>query len=429
MPCAPLARPATCMPRTPCCSARLAALPRCLCVAHALPANCPRCLRCHPGLCAILLPCPCCLVLPPALLLPPVLLLLRCCCAAVAAAAAACATAGPAEPPCRAAFAAPLAAATAAMANPAVLTFDAEGHPIQFESWLEGLHQYLKSVTQTNVSLFEHSSGSLLAPEAPAEPAADAGEEVQMQFRAAHVAYKRWMARDAAATLAPLTFSALSEFASVADVGGGSGAGKSGGGGQQQLESSCVAARAPTSKGAVPAEALLSVPVALDDPTPGLVYAHPFESSGSTEGGDPGAADSATSCRSPRLEAPPGFPPRTSSPPLQPVAMDFGGPCVFGEGDAEGAGFGGTGYGGVDSGGARCPLVGGVGGTGARGVPGTGGPSVCARGAGSVGASQTLPWRPIFLEQPSSSLLESALHHLLRLPTALTSLVFSSCRS
>ncbi|CAI7751829.1 unnamed protein product [Closterium sp. NIES-54] len=227
----------------------------------------------------------------------------------------------------------------------------------------------------------------------------------------------------------PLTFSALSEFASVADVGGGSGAGKSGGGGQQQLESSCVAARAPTSKGAVPAEALLSVPVALDDPTPGLVYAHPFESSGSTEGGDPGAADSATSCRSPRLEAPPGFPPRTSSPPLQPVAMDFGGPCVFGEGDAEGAGFGGTGYGGVDSGGARCPLVGGVGGTGARGVPGTGGPSVCARGAGSVGASQTLPWRPIFLEQPSSSLLESALHHLLRLPTALTSLVFSSCRS
>ncbi|CAI7891873.1 unnamed protein product, partial [Closterium sp. NIES-54] len=50
------------------------------------------------------------------------------------------------------------------------------------------------------------------------------------------------------------------------------------------------------------------------------------------------------------------------------------------------------------SGGARSPLVGGVGGTGAGGAG--------ARGAGSRGALQSLPRRPIFLEQPTSSLPE-----------------------
>ncbi|CAI7913693.1 unnamed protein product [Closterium sp. NIES-54] len=66
----------------------------------------------------------------------------------------------------------------------------------------------------------------------------------------------------------------------------------------------------------------------------------PSASSRSTEGGDPTAADTATSRRSPRLETPPGFPPRTSSPPLQPVAADLGGLGVVGGGDAGGAGSG-----------------------------------------------------------------------------------------
>ncbi|CAI7900223.1 unnamed protein product [Closterium sp. NIES-54] len=165
------------------------------------------------------------------------------------------------------------------------------------------------------------------------------------------------------------------------------GAGGSGGGGHQELEPSCVAACAPTS----------------------TVYAHPFTvlsclvvpsaSSGSTEGGDPTAADTATSRRSPRLETPPCFPPRTPSPPLQPVAADFRGPGVVGGGDAGGAGSEGA-----ASGGARSPLVGGVGGAGAG-------------GAGSGGALQSLPRRPIFLEQPSSSLPELT-------PTCTTPLLF-----
>ncbi|CAI7886775.1 unnamed protein product [Closterium sp. NIES-53] len=44
-------------------------------------------------------------------------------------------------------------------------------------------------------------------------------------------------------------------------------------------------------------------------------------------GGDPTAANTATSRRLPRLETPPGFLPWTSSPPLQPVAADFVSKC------------------------------------------------------------------------------------------------------
>ncbi|CAI7867025.1 unnamed protein product [Closterium sp. NIES-54] len=174
----------------------------------------------------------------------------------------------------------------------------------------------------------------------------------------------------------PLTFPALSDLIIVANEGGRSGAGGRAGGGHRELEPSCVAACAPTS----------------------VVYAHPSTvlsclvvpstSSGSIEGGDPTAADTATSRRLPCLETIPGFPPRTSSPPLQPDAADFGGPGVVGGGDAGGAGSGGA-----AAGGARSPLVDGVGGT-------------SAGGAGSGGALQSLPRRLIFLEQPSSLLPE-----------------------
>ncbi|CAI7785942.1 unnamed protein product [Closterium sp. NIES-54] len=46
--------------------------------------------------------------------------------------------------------------------------------------------------------------------------------------------------------------------------------------------------------------------------------------SGPAEGGDPAVDDTAATSRSPRLETPPGFPPRPSLPPLQPVAVDSG---------------------------------------------------------------------------------------------------------
>ncbi|CAI5457465.1 unnamed protein product [Closterium sp. Yama58-4] len=57
------------------------------------------------------------------------------------------------------------------------------------------------------------------------------------------------------------------------------------------------------------------------------------------EGGDVAADDAAALRHTPRLETPPGFPPRPSSPPLQPVAVDSG---AAGGGAARGAASGGA---------------------------------------------------------------------------------------
>ncbi|CAI7851059.1 unnamed protein product [Closterium sp. NIES-54] len=67
-----------------------------------------------------------------------------------------------------------------------------------------------------------------------------------------------------------------------------------------------------------------------------------YDSSSPAEGGDPAADDTAATRRSPRLETPPGFLPRPSSPPLQLVAVDTG---AAGGGDTGGEGCGGPGVG------------------------------------------------------------------------------------
>ncbi|CAI7930408.1 unnamed protein product [Closterium sp. NIES-54] len=94
---------------------------------------------------------------------------------------------------------------------------------------------------------------------------------------------------------------------------------------------------------------------------------------GPAKGGDLAADDTAASWRSPRLEASPGFPPRPSSPPLQPVAMD---PGAAGGGDTKGTGFGRPTGGGVEG----------------------------ALAGGSAGALQSLRQRPLYWEQQQSSL-------------------------
>ncbi|CAI7859698.1 unnamed protein product [Closterium sp. NIES-54] len=81
------------------------------------------------------------------------------------------------------------------------------------------------------------------------------------------------------------------------------------------------------------------------------------DSSGPAEGGNP-AADYTTATRhSPRLETPPGFLPRQSSPPPQPAAVDSGaaaggdtGGAVSGGAETGGAGSGGAETGGADTG-------------------------------------------------------------------------------
>ncbi|CAI7779177.1 unnamed protein product [Closterium sp. NIES-53] len=119
--------------------------------------------------------------------------------------------------------------------------------------------------------------------------------------------------------------------------------------------------------------------VSLVDPPP---LVEPLEvssdSSGPAEGGDPAADDPAATRRSPRLETPPGFPPRPSSLPPQPAAVDSGAETAGVEpGGAEtegGAGSWGSATGGADSGGPGSPSGGGAvgdpaGGPGARQPP------------------------------------------------------------
>ncbi|CAI7834999.1 unnamed protein product [Closterium sp. NIES-53] len=113
------------------------------------------------------------------------------------------------------------------------------------------------------------------------------------------------------------------------------------------------------------------------------------DTSGPAEGGDPTADNTATTRRSPRLETPPGFPPRLSSPPLQPVAVDTGaaggediggagpGGAETGGGEIGGAGpggaeTGGEGFGGADSGGANSGGAASPNGGGAVGAPAAG---------------------------------------------------------
>ncbi|CAI7870413.1 unnamed protein product [Closterium sp. NIES-53] len=89
------------------------------------------------------------------------------------------------------------------------------------------------------------------------------------------------------------------------------------------------------------------------------------DSSGLVEGGDLAADDTAAIRRSPRLETPPGFPPRPSSPPPQPAAVDCRAETAgaeLGGADTEGEGSGGAANGGPGSGGAA------TGGAGSRGV-------------------------------------------------------------
>ncbi|CAI7829782.1 unnamed protein product [Closterium sp. NIES-53] len=108
--------------------------------------------------------------------------------AALLAAAPSCpARAPPCWPPSRPAL--PMrrpAGCRAALLAAAVLTFDHEGRPIQFDTWLDDLQLYLLSDPRDSVSLFDHTSGASLAPPDTADSATRS----------------QWLTRDAAARLA-----------------------------------------------------------------------------------------------------------------------------------------------------------------------------------------------------------------------------------
>ncbi|CAI7833612.1 unnamed protein product, partial [Closterium sp. NIES-54] len=70
----------------------------------------------------------------------------------------------------------------ATMATPTILSFDAEGRPVQFDAWLDDLHLFLHITAKDDISLYDHASGT--AP-APAETAASTARS-QWQTRDAH---------------------------------------------------------------------------------------------------------------------------------------------------------------------------------------------------------------------------------------------------
>ncbi|CAI7855349.1 unnamed protein product [Closterium sp. NIES-54] len=83
------------------------------------------------------------------------------------------------------------------MASVRVLTFDHEGRPIQFDTWLDDLQLYPLSDSRVSVSLFDHTSGASLAPPTTADSATRS----------------QWLTRDAAARLAIRNHLPLAECA------------------------------------------------------------------------------------------------------------------------------------------------------------------------------------------------------------------------
>ncbi|CAI7766518.1 unnamed protein product [Closterium sp. NIES-54] len=83
------------------------------------------------------------------------------------------------------------------MASLRVLTFDHEGRPIQFDTWLDDLQLYLLSDSRDSVSWFDHTSRASIAPPATADSATRS----------------QWLTRDAAACLAIRNHPPLAECA------------------------------------------------------------------------------------------------------------------------------------------------------------------------------------------------------------------------
>ncbi|CAI7824871.1 unnamed protein product [Closterium sp. NIES-53] len=104
--------------------------------------------------------------------------------AATAAATAATATAATAT---ATATAAPACYAT--MASLRVLTFDHEGRPVQFDTWLDNLQLYLLSDSKDSVLLFELASGAAPAPPATADTFATV-EDLISHLRASDARYR-----------------------------------------------------------------------------------------------------------------------------------------------------------------------------------------------------------------------------------------------
>ncbi|CAI5957664.1 unnamed protein product [Closterium sp. NIES-64] len=71
------------------------------------------------------------------------------------------------------------------MASPPVLSFDAEGRPIKFETWLDDLHLFLQLTAREDISLYDHALGTVPPPATTAAATARS----QWQTRDAHARF------------------------------------------------------------------------------------------------------------------------------------------------------------------------------------------------------------------------------------------------
>ncbi|CAI7790860.1 unnamed protein product [Closterium sp. NIES-54] len=77
------------------------------------------------------------------------------------------------------------ATATSTMASPPILSFDAEGRPIKFETWLDDLHLFLQLTAREDISLYDHALGTVPPPATTAAATARS----QWQTRDAHARF------------------------------------------------------------------------------------------------------------------------------------------------------------------------------------------------------------------------------------------------
>ncbi|CAI7877705.1 unnamed protein product, partial [Closterium sp. NIES-54] len=106
-----------------------------------------------------------------------------------------------------------------AMASLSVLTFDHEGRPIQFDTWLDDLQLFLLSDSRNSVSLFDHTSGASLAPPATLDSATRSQWLTPKALYDAEVAHYSFpTTASLGRLLLPYLFPELSAFATVEDL-------------------------------------------------------------------------------------------------------------------------------------------------------------------------------------------------------------------
>ncbi|CAI7877779.1 unnamed protein product [Closterium sp. NIES-53] len=96
------------------------------------------------------------------------------------------------------------------MASLRVLSFDHEGRPVQFDTWLDDLQLYLLSNIKDSVSLFDHVSGATTAPPATAD--------TQTLYDTVVARYSSPATAALGRLLLPYLFPELSAFATVEDL-------------------------------------------------------------------------------------------------------------------------------------------------------------------------------------------------------------------